>query len=80
MALPTQPPASPPRTGPNRAERRGRSYATITEVAKYIGVTDRTVRQMVSDGRLTAYSCGRRLVRLDLNEVDAAMQPVGGAA
>jgi len=35
---------------------------------------------MVADGRLTAYRAGTRLVRLDLNEIDAAMQPFGGAA
>jgi excisionase family DNA binding protein len=62
----------------NRRERR-RRYATMQETAEYIGVTSRTVRQMVADGRLTAYRCGSRLVRLDLDEVDAAMQPFGGA-
>jgi excisionase family DNA binding protein len=51
----------------------------MQETAEYIGVTSRTVRQMVADGRLTAYRCGSRLVRLDLDEVDAAMQPFGGA-
>ncbi|EUA09266.1 putative dNA binding domain protein [Mycobacterium kansasii 732] len=36
-------------------------------------------RQMIADGRLTGYRAGARLIRLDLNEVDAAMQPFGGA-
>jgi len=35
---------------------------------------------MISDGRLIGYRSGSRLVRVDLNEVDAAMQPFGGAA
>ncbi|KDO94858.1 DNA-binding protein [Mycobacterium avium subsp. hominissuis A5] len=35
---------------------------------------------MIADGRLTGYRNGARLIRLDLNEVDAAMQPFGGAA
>jgi excisionase family DNA binding protein len=52
----------------------------LAEAAKYLGVTERTVRQMIADGRLTGYRNGRRLVRLDLNEIDAAMQPFGGAA
>lgn len=64
--------------GPNRAERR--QYAKPAEAAEYLGVTTRTIRQMVADGRLTAYRSGARLVRLDLNEVDAAMTPFGGAA
>ena len=57
-----------------------RRYASITEVAEYLAVTTRTVRQMIADGRLRGYRCGPKLVRLDLNEVDAAMQPFGGAA
>lgn len=66
--------------GANRAERRGRQYATMAQAAEYLGVTDRTIRQMIADGRLTGYRSGPRLVRVDLNEIDAAMQPFGGAA
>jgi excisionase family DNA binding protein len=64
--------------GPNRAARR--RYVKVAEAAEYLNVTDRTIRQMVADGRLTAYRSGTRLVRLDLNEIDAAMKPFGGAA
>ncbi|WP_333894517.1 excisionase family DNA-binding protein [Mycolicibacterium gadium] len=54
-------------------------YVTIIQAAEYLGVTDRTIRQMIVDGRLTGYRSGRRLVRVDLNELDDAMQPYGGA-
>jgi excisionase family DNA binding protein len=57
-----------------------RAYVTITEAADYLGLTTRTVRLMIADGRLTAYSNGPRIIRLDRNEIDAAMRPVGGAA
>ena len=57
-----------------------RRYVKPAEAAEYLGVTTRTIRQMVADGRLTGYRSGTRLVRLDLNEVDAAMRPFGGAA
>ncbi|WGJ84243.1 excisionase family DNA-binding protein [Gordonia sp. SMJS1] len=60
--------------------RANRRWASIQATADYIGVTDRTVRQMIADGRLTGYRSGKRLIRLDLNEVDAAMRPFGGAA
>jgi excisionase family DNA binding protein len=60
------------------AQRR-RRYVTTAEAAEYLNVTERTIRQMVFDGRLTAYRSGRRLVRLDLDEIDAAMVPFGGA-
>jgi excisionase family DNA binding protein len=56
-----------------------RRYAKPAEAAAYLGVTPRTIRQMIADGRLTAYRSGTRLVRLDLNEIDAAMVPFGGA-
>ena len=35
---------------------------------------------MISDGRLTGYRNGPKLVRLDANELDASMQPFGGNA
>jgi excisionase family DNA binding protein len=57
-----------------------RRYVTMAEAADYLAVTTRTVRQMVADGRLTGYRSGSRLVRLDLNEIDAAMKPFGGSA
>ncbi|WP_155269466.1 excisionase family DNA-binding protein [Mycobacterium avium] len=41
-------------------------------------VTSRTIRQMIADGRLTGYRSGARLIRVDLNEIDAAMTPFGG--
>jgi excisionase family DNA binding protein len=57
-----------------------RTYVSITDAAEYLGVAPRTIRQMIADGRLTGYRSGSRLVRLDRNEIDAAMQPFGGAA
>lgn len=66
-----------PNTGdpvrPNRAARR--HYVKVAEAADYLQVTDRTIREMMADGRLTAYRCGSRFVRLDLDEIDAAMIP-----
>lgn len=64
---------------PNRASRR-RRYVSIADAAEYLNVTARTIRQMIADGRLTGYRNGNRLVRVDLNEVDASMKPFGGAA
>lgn len=54
-----------------------RRYAKIIEAAEYLGVTDRTIRDMILDGRLTGYRNGARLVRVDLNELDARMEPFG---
>jgi excisionase family DNA binding protein len=68
----TSTPAAP--TSPAR-----RRYITINSAAEYLGLTPRTIRQMIADGRLTGYRCGTRIVRVDADELDAAMQPFGGA-
>ena len=54
-------------------------YISQAEAGKYLGVTDRTIRQMIPDGRLRAYAHGARVIRLRLDEIEAAMQPVGSA-
>lgn len=62
---------------PSSTQRR---WANQNEAAEYLGVSTRTVRQMIADGRLRGYRNGPRMIRLDLNEIDAAMTPFGGAA
>lgn len=62
------------------APKLDRHYVSLLEAAQYLGVTDRTVRQMIADGRLTGYRLGARVVRLRRDEIDAAMKPFGGAA
>ena len=64
---------------PNSSDRR-RRYAKQSEAAEYVGVTTRTIRQWIAEGRITGYRINERLIRVDLNEIDAAMQPFGGAA
>lgn len=56
-----------------------RQYAKLSEAAEYLGVTHRTIRQMIADGRITGYRCNSRFIRVDLNEIDAAMAPFGAA-
>ncbi|KAF0967835.1 excisionase family DNA-binding protein [Gordonia sp. YY1] len=57
-----------------------RRWAAINTTAEYLGVSDRTIRQMIADGRIRGYRNGRKVIRIDLNEVDASMTPFGGAA
>ena len=65
---------------PGRSNKLTGSYLSIGETADYLGVTTRTVRQMISDGRLVGRRLGARVIRLRRDEIDAAMQPFGGAA
>ncbi len=48
-------------------------WATIKQTADYLAVTPRTVANMLSARTLTAYRIGARIVRVDLNEVDAVL-------
>lgn len=48
---------------------------TVADVAEYLGVTPRTVYQMVTDHRLRAYTLGGRILRFRLSDVEAALRP-----
>ena len=53
-----------------------RRLVTLTEAADYAACNERTIRRRIASGDLTAYRLGKRLLRVDLDELDAAMQPV----
>jgi excisionase family DNA binding protein len=50
-------------------------FISIAEAAKYLGVSERTVRNMLYDGRLRGHRLGGRVVRLKLSEIDTALEP-----
>lgn len=54
-------------------------FLTVTEAADYLGVNVMTIRNMLRDGRLKAYTLGHRVLRIRLSDIDAALQPYGGA-
>jgi excisionase family DNA binding protein len=52
----------------------GRRYAKVNDAAEYIDVNPFTIRKMIADGKIHAYrGDGLRLIRVDLNEIDAVM-------
>lgn len=59
--------------------RNGHVYITQSEASEVLAVTSRTVRNMIADGRLRAYRLGPRVIRLRLDEVEAALEPVNAA-
>ncbi|HTX55285.1 MAG TPA: helix-turn-helix domain-containing protein [Candidatus Baltobacteraceae bacterium] len=48
---------------------------SIAEAAEYLGVSERTVRNMMHDGRLKGHRLGGRVVRIRLSDIDAALEP-----
>jgi len=58
----------------------GRRYVPLTEGAEYLSCSVRHVRDMIARGEITGYRLGSKSVRVDLNELDAALTviPTGG--
>jgi len=48
-----------------------RRWATREQAAQHIGVHPNTIDRWRAEGRITGYRAGERLVRFDLNEIDA---------
>ncbi len=57
-----------------------RRYATLDAAAERLGVSRKTIRRRISDGSLTGYRIGGRLLRVDLDEVDALVRPIPAVA
>lgn len=53
-----------------------RRLVSLSEAADYLGVTALTVRRRIADGRLTGYRIGPKVLRVDLNEVEALVSPI----
>jgi len=66
-------------TRTERLESSRKVYITQQEAADILGVTDRTIRKMIASKRLQGYRFGARMIRLRLDEVEAALKPIGGA-
>lgn len=59
-------------------ERTQRRWASMLQAAEYAGVSLRTIREWISQGKITGYRINARVIRVDLNEVDSAFQPFAG--
>ncbi|QGF24745.1 excisionase family DNA-binding protein [Raineyella fluvialis] len=57
-----------------------RRYATLDQASEYLVCSTRHVRDMIARGEITGYRMGSKSVRVDLNEIDAALSviPTGG--
>jgi excisionase family DNA binding protein len=55
-------------------------YLSIEEAAEVMSLSTKTIRRRISDGSIPAYRCGRRNIRIRLDELEAAFRklPVTG--
>jgi len=51
--------------------------ASIQQTADYLGVSTKTVRRYIADGKLKAVRLGPRLIRVERASVEALMRPIG---
>jgi len=54
--------------------------ATIKKTAEHLGVSEKTVRRYIAQGRLKAHRVGPRLIRIDRESLLKLAQPIGGVA
>nr|WP_237211713.1 helix-turn-helix domain-containing protein [Rhodococcus ruber] len=62
----------------NKTQSR-RRLVSVAQAAEELGVCGRTIRNRISDGTITGYRLGPRLLRVDLDELDALLRPVATA-
>ena len=53
-----------------------RELVSIPRAAEHLGISEKSVRRYISQGRLTGYRLGKRLIRVDLAEVDSALRQI----
>lgn len=53
-----------------------RRLVSIQHAAEYADVHPKTIRRRIADSSLTGYRMGPRVIRVDLDEVDALLRPI----
>jgi excisionase family DNA binding protein len=54
-------------------------YVSLEEAADMLGLSTRTIRRRISDGTIPAYQCGRRAIRIRVDELEAALRRIPSA-
>jgi len=60
--------------------RPSKRLVDLAEAAAYAACCRETIRRRIADGTLHGYRLGKRLLRVDLNEIDAALREIPSAA
>lgn len=61
------------------ADRVRTQYLTLAEAAELMSVSVKTLRRRIDDGTIPAYRCGRRVIRVRLEDLDGVFQRVPAA-
>jgi excisionase family DNA binding protein len=58
-------------------ERAATKNLTMAEVAAWYGVSPRTIRRRIAEGRLKAYRVGPRAIRVSVADLQTMAEPIG---
>lgn len=53
-----------------------RRLVGINQASEYADVNPKTIRRWIAAGHVPAYRLGPRLLKVDLNELDAMLRPI----
>ena len=60
------------------AEKRLPVYVSLDEAAEVMSLSVKTIRRRIADGTIPAYQCGRRPIRIRLDDLESALRhPLG---
>ena len=54
-------------------------YLSLEQAAEVMSLSVKTIRRRIADGTIPAYQCGRRPIRIRLDELEAALRPIPSA-
>lgn len=54
-------------------------YVSLEEAAEMLSLSTRTIRRRISDGTIPAYQCGRRSIRVRLEDLESALRRIPSA-
>ena len=54
-------------------------YLTLAEAADLMSVSVKTLRRRIADGTIPAYRCGRRVIRVRVDDLERAFDPIPSA-
>ncbi len=64
----------------NQTEGDLPSSPTLKQATTYLGVSERTGRRYIAQGRLRAFRVGPRLIRVDRESLLKLARPIGGVS
>jgi excisionase family DNA binding protein len=61
------------------AEKTLPVYLSLEQAAEVMSLSVKTIRRRIADGTIPAYQCGRRPIRIRLDDLEAALRRIPSA-